>query len=116
MTSMGRRLVDRSIGLPQRRQVIDIGEVGAERTGPSGGGGGTAALPPIPPQPPPPRLQTAITAIRSRTNRTLRTIAKTAAPPTGADHNKLPVGPTWRPRNGAAAGINAVRQRRTPTR
>src|SRR5207245_9916174 len=73
MTSMGRRLVDRSIGLPQRRQVIDIGEVGAERTGPSGGGGGTAALPPIPPQPPPPRLHTAITAVGSRPNRPLRT-------------------------------------------
>ena len=41
MTSIGRRLVDRSIGLPQRRQVIDIGEVGAEGTGPSGGGADT---------------------------------------------------------------------------
>src|SRR5712691_3282349 len=95
MTSMGRRLVDRSIGLPQRRQVIDIGEVGAERTGPSGGGGGTAALPPIGPKPPPPRLQTAITAIRSRRNRTLRTIPKTGKPPTSLDQNELPVGPTW---------------------
>src|SRR2546425_1198036 len=44
MTSMGRRLVDRSIGLPQRRQAIDIGEVGAERTGPSGGGGGPVVM------------------------------------------------------------------------
>src|SRR2546427_4894 len=44
MTSMGRRLVDRSIGLPQRRQVIDIGEGGAERTGPSRGGGGADAV------------------------------------------------------------------------
>src|SRR2546425_3882382 len=95
MTSIGRRLVDRSIGLPQRRQVIDIGEVGAERTGPSGGGGGTAALPPIGPKPPPDRLHIAITAIRSRTNSALRTIAKTGAPPTSVDQNELPVGPTW---------------------
>src|SRR5207249_12108820 len=95
MTSIGRRLVDRSIGLPQRRQVIDVGEVGAERTGPSGGGGGTAALPPIGPKPPPDRLHIAITAIRSRTNSALRTIAKTGAPPTSVDQNELPVGPTW---------------------
>src|SRR2546427_8162763 len=61
MTSIGRRLVDRSIGLPQRRQVIDIGEVGAERTGPSGGGGGAAALPPIGPKPAPTLSQGAMT-------------------------------------------------------
>src|SRR2546427_8104222 len=99
MTSMGRRLVDRSIGLPQRRQVIDIGEVGAERTGPSGGGGGTAALPPIAPKPPPDCLHIAITAIRSRTNRTLRTIAKAGNPPTSADQNELPGRPPWTLRN-----------------
>src|SRR2546428_10753319 len=94
MTSMGRRLVDRSIGLPQRRQAIDIGEVGAERTGPSRGGGGTAALPPIAPKPPPDFLHIAITATRSRTDRSLRTIAKTRNAPTSVDHNELPAGPT----------------------
>src|SRR3989442_7217407 len=95
MTSMGRRLVDRSIGLPERRRAFDMGEGGAERTGLSGGGGGTAALPPIGPKPPPDCLHIAITAIRSRTNRTLRTIAKTGNPPTSVDQNELPVGPTW---------------------
>src|SRR2546426_12093952 len=55
MTSIGRRLVDRSIGLPQRRQVIDMGDVGGVWTGPSGGGGGTP-LSPLGPRPPPTRL------------------------------------------------------------
>src|SRR2546428_13089235 len=56
MTSIGRRLVDRSIGLPQRRQVIDMGDVGGVLTGPSGGGGGRPFPPPRgrpPPTPPP---------------------------------------------------------------
>src|SRR5437867_6161703 len=107
MTSMGRRLVDRSIGLPQRRQVIDIGEVGADWTGPSGGGGGTAALPPIGPKPPPDRLHIAMTAIRSRRNSTLRTIAKTGTPPTSVDQNELPVGPTWTVWTALAPGFNS---------
>src|SRR2546422_10992169 len=94
MTSIGRRLVDRSIGLPQRRQVIDIAEVGADWTGPSSGGGGAAALPPVGPKPPPLRPHLAITAVRSRRNRTLRASAKTGAPPTSADHNERPGGPT----------------------
>src|SRR3989442_14161638 len=107
MTSMGRRLVDRSIVLPQGRQVIDIGGVGAGRTGPSGGGGGTAALPPIAPKPPPDCLHIAITAIRSRTNRTLRMIAKTGNPPTSVDQNELPVGPTRTLWDGLAPGFNS---------
>src|SRR5437867_7269298 len=94
MTSIGRRLVDRSIGLPQRRQVIDIGEVGVDGTGPSGGGGGTA-LPPIGPKPPPTRLQRPITASRRTRNKTLRTIAKTGKPATSVDQNAFPDGPTW---------------------
>src|SRR5438093_11769381 len=55
MTSIGRRLVDRSIGFPQRRQVIDMGEVGDVGTGPSAGGGGGTALPANSPNPPPSR-------------------------------------------------------------
>src|SRR2546426_10607357 len=82
MTSIGRRLVDRSIGLPQRRQVIDIGEVGAERTGPSGGGGGAAALPPIGPKPAPALRQRAMTMRSSRTDNTPRMSANTVMPPT----------------------------------
>src|SRR2546428_14049722 len=46
MTSIGRRLVDRSIGLPQRRQVIDMGDVGGGWPGPSRGGGGAPPPPP----------------------------------------------------------------------
>src|SRR5256712_11041322 len=82
MTSIGRRLVDRSIGLPQRRQVIDIGEVGAEGTGPSGGGGGAVALPPIGPKPAPTLRPRAMTMSSSRTNNTPRISANTVMPPT----------------------------------
>src|SRR3989449_1236204 len=107
MTSMGRRLVDRSIGLPQRRQAIDIGEGGEGGPGPSGGGGGTAAVPTIGPKPPPDCLHIAITASRSRTNRTLRTIAKTGNPPTSVDQNELAVGPTWTVWNALAPVFNS---------
>src|SRR2546428_14045397 len=69
MTSIGRRLVDRSIGLPQRRQGIDMGEVGGGWTGPSGGGGGgpLGPLRPAAPPTPPPRP---LTANPGRGNRT----------------------------------------------
>src|SRR5207249_1754668 len=77
MTSIGRRLVDRSIGFPHRRQVIDMGDVGDVGTGPSAGGGGGTALPPSSPKPPPRRLQSPITATRRTRNKTLRTIATT---------------------------------------
>src|SRR3989442_4776242 len=66
MTSIGRRLVDRSIGLPQRRQVIDIAEVGADWTGPSSGGGGDRRLPPVRPQAAPPLPHTPLTARHGR--------------------------------------------------
>src|SRR2546422_11008300 len=81
MTSIGRRLVDRSIGLPQRRQVIDMGDVGGVWTGPSGGGGG-GPLAPIGPRPPPTPLPSPITAIRSSRDRTPRARPKTRAPAT----------------------------------
>src|SRR2546425_3617405 len=80
MTSIGRRLVDRSIGLPQRRQVIDMGDVGGVWTGPSGGGGGTP-FPPIRARPPPPPPPHPITPIRSSKNRAPRAKPKTGAPP-----------------------------------
>src|SRR3989442_15793920 len=98
---MGRRLVDRSIGLPQRRQVIDIGEAGAEWTGPSGGGGGTAAFPPMGPKPPPESPHIPITATRARVTSTLRTNAKTGTPPRSLDQNQPPLGPTAPPRHRA---------------
>src|SRR2546422_5671639 len=64
MTSIGRRLVDRSIGLPQRRQVIDMGDVGGVWTRPSGGGGG-APFAPLGAKPAPAPLHSPLTAHRS---------------------------------------------------
>src|SRR2546427_11515327 len=84
MTSIGRRLVDRSIGLPQRRQVIDMGDVGGVWTGPSGGGGGTPFAP-LGARAPPPRPPHPITPVRSRRERTARTMTKNRPPPTTAD-------------------------------
>src|SRR2546427_11187464 len=81
MTSIGRRLVDRSIGLPQRRQVIDMGDVGGVWTGPSRGGGGDP-FPPLGARPPPTPLHNPIPPIRGSTNRTPRTMPKTGTPPT----------------------------------
>src|SRR2546425_9450886 len=75
MTSIGRRLVDRSIGLPQRRQVIDMGDAGGVWTGPSGGGGG-APLAPLRAGPPPPRPPNPITPVRSSKDTTPRTMPK----------------------------------------
>src|SRR2546426_10525740 len=92
MTSIGRRLVDRSIGLPQRRQVIDMGDVGGVWTGPSGGGGGTPFAP-IGARPPPIRLPSPITAVRGSRNRTPGTKPKTGAPPTSAGHKPFPHAP-----------------------
>src|SRR2546427_12286424 len=71
MTSIGRRLVDRSIGLPQRRQVIDMGDAGGGWTGPSGGGGGTPLAPPRAGPPParPPSPTTPVTSRRDRAPR-----------------------------------------------
>src|SRR2546426_2292982 len=69
MTSIGRRLVDRSIGLPHRRQVIDMGDVGGVWTGPSGGGGG-APFPPHGPRAPPPPPPSPITPHKSRRDKT----------------------------------------------
>src|SRR2546427_1311362 len=100
MTSIGRRLVDRSIGLPQRRQVIDMGDVGGVWTGPSGGGGGTPFAP-IGARAPPTRLHSPITAIRSSRDRTPRTVPKTGAPPTSVDPKPVPDAP-------ARAGWNAL--------
>src|SRR2546425_2684270 len=71
MTSIGRRLVDRSIGLPQRRQVIDMGDVGGGWTGPSGGGGGAPFAPPRARAPPNP-LPSPITPLRSSRDRAPR--------------------------------------------
>src|SRR2546427_12160728 len=65
MTSIGRRLVDRSIGLPHRRQVIDMGDVGGGWTGPSGGGGG-APFRPHRPTPPLTRRHRPVTATEGR--------------------------------------------------
>src|SRR2546426_9194873 len=89
MTSIGRRLVDRSIGLPQRRQVIDMGDVGGVWTGPSGGGGGTPFAP-LGARPPPTRPHSPITAIRSSRNRTPRTEPQTRAPPTSVGQKPVP--------------------------
>src|SRR5256885_15218613 len=93
MTSIGRRLVDRSIGLPQRRQVIDMGDVGGVWTGPSGGGGG-APFAPLGARPPPTRPPSPITAVRGSRNRTPGAMPKTGAPPTPAGQNPLPHPPT----------------------
>src|SRR5256712_5137022 len=93
MTSIGRRLVDRSIGLPHRRQVIDMGDVGGVWTGPSGGGGGPPFAP-IGATPPPTRLHSPITAIRSSRNRTPRTMPKTRTPPDSVGQNPLSDAPT----------------------
>src|SRR3989442_8954487 len=93
MTSIGRRLVDRSIGLPQRRQVIDMGDVGGVWTGPSGGGGG-APFAPLGARPPPTPLPSPITPIRSSRDRTPRTMPKTRAPPTSVGQNPVSDPPT----------------------
>src|SRR2546428_7693802 len=106
MPSSGRRLVDRSIGLPHRRQVIDMGDVGGVGTGPSGGGGGTPFAP-IGARPPPTRLHSPITAIRSRRNKTPRTMPKTGTPPTSVDQKPLPDPPTRTVRNAPAPGLNS---------
>src|SRR2546426_12639776 len=113
MTSIGRRLVDRSIGLPQRRQVIDMGDVGGVWTGPSGGGGGTPFAP-IGPRPPPTRLPSPITAIRSSRNRTPKTMPKTRTPPTAVDQNPVPHAPTWTVWDALAPGVNSFAQTRSP--
>src|SRR3989454_2365188 len=94
MTSIGRRLVDRSIGLPQRRQVIDMGDAGGVWTGPSGGGGGTP-LAPLGARPPPTRPQSPLTPVRSSRNRTPRTMPKTGTPPTSVDPKPFPHAPAW---------------------
>src|SRR5690349_8435425 len=107
MTSIGRRLVDSSIGLPQRRQVIDMGDAGGVWTGPSGGGGG-GPLVPISPRPPPTRLQSPITAISSRRNRTPRTMPKIGTPPTSVDQKPLPDVPTWTVWNALAPVFNSL--------
>src|SRR5947209_18599836 len=106
MTSIGRRLVDRSIGLPQRRQVIDMGDAGGVWTGPSGGGGGVPFAP-IGARPPPTRLHSPITAIRSRRNRTPRTMPKLGTPPTSVDQNAGPDPPTCTVWNALAPGLNS---------
>src|SRR5438552_17154715 len=95
MTSLRRRLVDRSIGFPHRRQGIDMGEVADVGTGPSAGGGGGTALPPSSPKPPPRRRQSPITATRRTRNKTLRTIEKRGKPATSVDQNVLPDGHSW---------------------
>src|SRR3989442_4623386 len=89
MTSIGRRLVDRSIGLPQRRQVIDMGDVGGVWTGPSGGGGG-APFSPIGARPPPIPPPNPITAIRSSRSRNPRTMPKTGDTPKSVGQKPLP--------------------------
>src|SRR5438445_12078572 len=113
MTSIGRRLVDRSIGLPQRRQVIDMGDVGGVWTGPSGGGG-WVPFAPIGARPPPTRLHSPITAIRSRRNRTPRTMPKIGTPPTSVDQNAVPDPPTWTVWNALAPVLNSFAKTRRP--
>src|SRR5437879_11442894 len=113
MTSIGRRLVDRSIGLPQRRQVIDMGDVGGFWTGPSGGGGGTPFAP-IGARPPPTHLHSPITAIRSRRNRTPRTMPKIGTPPTSVDQNPFPDPPTWTVWNALAPVFNSFAKTSSP--
>src|SRR2546426_11216277 len=81
MTSIGRRLVDRSIGLPQRRQVIDMGDVGGGWTGPSGGGGGTPFAP-IGAGPPPARPPSPLPPLRGSRDKSPRAMPETGAPPT----------------------------------
>src|SRR2546425_13364387 len=98
MTSIGRRLVDRSIGLPQRRQVIDMGDVGGGWTGPSGGGGGTPFAP-LGAAAPPPRLPSPITPIRGRRDKTPRTKPQNGAPPTAGGPQPVPRPPTRDVRN-----------------
>src|SRR2546426_11760676 len=73
MTSIGRRLVDRSIGLPHRRQVIDMGDVGGVWTGPSGGGGG-APFAPLGATPPPTRPPSPSPPVRGRGDETAREV------------------------------------------
>src|SRR5256885_16912894 len=96
MTSIGRRLVDRSIGLPQRRQVIDMGDVGGDWTGPSGGGGGTPFAP-IGAGAPPIRRPNPITPVRGRRDRTPRAKPETGTPPTPVGPDPFPDAPA-RPR------------------
>src|SRR5437879_13784294 len=93
MTSIGRRLVDRSIGLPQRRQVIDIGDAGGVWTGPSGGGGGVPFAP-IGARPPPTRLHRAFTATRRWRNTPPRPMPNIGTPPTAVDQDAGPDPPT----------------------
>src|SRR2546427_10494578 len=89
MTSIGRRLVDRSIGLPQRRQVIDMGDVGGGWTGPSGGGGG-APFAPLGAGAPPTRPHSPIPPIRGAQDRTPETMPETRATPTAGGQKPLP--------------------------
>src|SRR5256712_4738384 len=81
MTSIGRRLVDRSIGLPHRRQVIDMGDVGGVWTGPSRGGGGAPFRAHRPPPPPPP-LHRPTSPATGRRDKTPRAMPQTGTPPT----------------------------------
>src|SRR2546427_9923163 len=92
MTSIGRRLVDRSIGLPQRRQVIDMGDVGGDWTGPSGGGGGTPFAP-IGAGPPPIRRPSPLTAIRGRRDRAPGAMPQTGTPPAPGGPSPVPPEP-----------------------
>src|SRR3989442_15081222 len=92
MTSIGRRLVDRSIGLPQRRQVIDMGDVGGVWTGPSGGGGGAPFAPPRAGAPPPPPPHP-ITPIRRRGDKKPGAMAENGAAPTAGGQKPVPQPP-----------------------
>src|SRR2546428_11037498 len=107
MTSIGRRLGDRAIGLPRRRQVSDMGDVGGVWTGPSGGGGGTPFAP-IGATPPPPRPHSPITPVRSRRNKTPRAMPKNRTPPTSGDQNPSPHPPTRTAREALAPGLKSV--------
>src|SRR5256886_7206328 len=85
MTSIGRRLVVRSIGFPHRRQLTDIGVAAGACVAPSGGGGGGPRWGDR--KPPPGRRQSPTTPTSTRRERGPRTIAEAGAPPTAVDQN-----------------------------
>src|SRR2546428_1633601 len=88
MTSIGRRLVVRSIGFPHRRQLTDIGVAAGACVRPSGGGGGVPRWRNR--EPPPARRPGPTTPPSTRRKRSPRAIAQTRAPPTAVDQNPTP--------------------------
>src|SRR3989454_7077234 len=83
MTSIGRRLVVRSIGFPHRRQLTDIGVAVGACVAPSGGGGGVPRWRNR--KPPPVRRQSPTTPTSTSRKRSPRAIAENGGPPTAGD-------------------------------